>query len=43
LIFKRRKVPFKGKYKFELEQAITEKRVDEVLDISLEVQASEAE
>ncbi|MEY5000233.1 MAG: hypothetical protein RLZZ211_269 [Bacteroidota bacterium] len=43
LIFKRRKVPFKGKYKFELEQAITEKRVDEVLDISLEVQVSEAE
>ena len=43
LIFKRRKVPFKGKYKFELEQAITEKRVTEVLDISLEVQPSEAE
>jgi hypothetical protein len=43
LVFKRRKVPFKGKYKFELEQAITEKRVTEVLDISLEVQPSEAE
>jgi gliding motility-associated lipoprotein GldH len=43
LIFKRRKVPFKGKYKFVLEQAITEKIVDEVLDISLEVQISDAE
>ena len=43
LIFKRRKVPFKGKYQFELEQAITEKSVTEVLDISLEVQFSEAE
>lgn len=42
LIFKRRKVPFKGKYKFELEQAITQKRVAEVLDISLAVQVSEA-
>lgn len=41
LVFKRRKVPFKGKYKFELEQAITEKRVDELLDISLEVRLSE--
>ena len=43
LIFKRRKVPFKGKYTFTLEQAITEKRVDELLDISLEVRPSEAE
>jgi gliding motility-associated lipoprotein GldH len=43
LIFKRRRVPFKGKYKFKLEQAITEKSVDEVLDISLEVRVSEAE
>jgi hypothetical protein len=43
LIFKRRKVPFKGKYKFKLEQAITEKSIDEVLDISLEVRVSEAE
>jgi hypothetical protein len=41
LIFQRRKAPFKGKYKFELEQAITEKRVTELLDISLEVQVSE--
>ena len=32
-----------GKYKFKLEQAITEKSVDEVLDISLEVKISEAE
>jgi gliding motility-associated lipoprotein GldH len=43
LVFKRRKVPFKGKYKFELEQAITEKRVAELLDISLEVRVSEKE
>ncbi len=41
LQFKRRKVPFKGKYTFELEQAITEKRVDELLDISLEVRISD--
>ncbi len=43
LIFKRRKVPFKGKYTFQLEQAITERVVDEVLDISLEVKLSDAE
>lgn len=43
LSFKRRKVPFKGKYKFTLEQAITEKRVNELLDISLEVRVSEEE
>lgn len=43
MIFKHRKLPFKGKYKFQLEQAITEKSVDEVLDISLEVRISEAE
>lgn len=41
LAFKRRKIPFKGKYTFELEQAITEKKVDELLDISLEVRKSE--
>ena len=43
MIFKQRKMPFKGKYKFILEQAITEKSVDEVLDISLEVRISEAD
>lgn len=43
LAFKRRKIPFKGKYQFILEQAITEKHVDELLDISLEVRISEAE
>jgi gliding motility-associated lipoprotein GldH len=37
LIFKRRKVPFKGLYTFTFEQAITQKTVDEVLDISMEV------
>jgi gliding motility-associated lipoprotein GldH len=37
LIFKRRKVPYKGIYTFTFEQAITQKTVDEVLDISLEV------
>jgi gliding motility-associated lipoprotein GldH len=37
LIFKRRKVPSRGKYKFILEQGITQKLIDEVLDISFEV------
>jgi gliding motility-associated lipoprotein GldH len=37
LIFKRRKVPYKGIYTFMFEQAITQKTVDEVLDISMEV------
>jgi gliding motility-associated lipoprotein GldH len=37
LIFKRRKVPLRGKYKFILEQGITEKLIDEVVDISFEV------
>ncbi len=37
LIFKRRKVPSKGMYIFTFEQAITQKTVDEVLDISMEV------
>lgn len=37
LIFKRRKVPFKGMYTFTFEQAITQKTVGEVLDISMEV------
>jgi gliding motility-associated lipoprotein GldH len=38
LVFKRRRLPYKGKYKFVVEQAITEKTVDEVLDISLRVE-----
>jgi len=38
LVFKRRRLPFKGKYKFVVEQAITEKTIDEVLDISLRVE-----
>lgn len=38
LVFKRRRLPFKGKYTFVVEQAITEKTVDEVLDISLRVE-----
>lgn len=38
LVFKRRRLPFKGKYKFIVEQAITEKIVDEVLDISLRIE-----
>ena len=37
LIFKRRKVTSRGKYKFILEQGITEKLIDEVVDISFEV------
>jgi gliding motility-associated lipoprotein GldH len=41
LIFPKRKLPFKGKYRFTLEQAITQKVVDEVLDLSLEVRISE--
>jgi gliding motility-associated lipoprotein GldH len=38
VVFKRRRLPFKGKYKFVIEQAITEKTVDEVLDISLRIE-----
>ncbi len=41
LIFQKRKLPFKGKYLFVLEQAITQKVVDEVLDLSFEVRKSE--
>jgi gliding motility-associated lipoprotein GldH len=37
LIFKRRKVPYKGIYTFTFEQAITMKKVAEILDISMEV------
>jgi len=38
LVFKRRRLPYKGKYKFVLEQGISDKTIDEVLDISLRVQ-----
>jgi hypothetical protein len=38
LVFKRRRLPYTGKYKFVLEQGISEKEIDEVLDISLRVQ-----
>ena len=41
LLFPKRKLPFKGKYRFVLEQAITQKVVDEVLDVSLEVRKSD--
>ena len=34
---KRGKVPFIGKYKFIIEQAITDQEVTEVLDISFQV------
>ncbi|MEN9742804.1 MAG: hypothetical protein RLZZ65_609 [Bacteroidota bacterium] len=42
-VFAKRKIPYKGKYKFVLEQAITQKTVNELLDISLEVRESETE
>jgi gliding motility-associated lipoprotein GldH len=38
LIFKRRRPPYKGKYVFEIEQGISEKVIDEVLDISFIVE-----
>jgi gliding motility-associated lipoprotein GldH len=38
LIFKRRKPPYKGKYVFEIEQGISQKVIDEVLDISFIVE-----
>jgi hypothetical protein len=31
-------LPFKGKYQFIIEQAITQKTIDEVLDISLRIE-----
>jgi gliding motility-associated lipoprotein GldH len=33
LVFSRRKLPLKGKYKFVIEQGITESKVDEILDV----------
>ena len=38
LVFKRRRLPFKGKYKFVIEQGITEKKIDQILDVSLRVE-----
>jgi gliding motility-associated lipoprotein GldH len=38
MIFKKRKFPIKGKYKFSIEQGITEKVVDQVMDINLWLQ-----
>ncbi|MGJ8660882.1 MAG: gliding motility lipoprotein GldH [Bacteroidota bacterium] len=37
LLFKRRKFPELGKYKFVVEHGITEKSVDEILDIGLRI------
>lgn len=37
LVFKRKKLPVKGKYVFVLEQAITESQIGEVLDVGLMV------
>lgn len=37
LYFKRRKLPAKGKYVFVLEQGITDSKVDQVLDVGLQV------
>lgn len=37
LMFKRRKLPLKGKYVFVIEQGITDSKVDQVLDIGLQV------
>lgn len=38
LTFSERKLPMKGKYKFRLEQAVTENVVDEVLDLGLSIE-----
>ena len=40
LSFRQRKMPIKGKYTFVLEQAITESKIDEVLDLVFRVQES---
>jgi gliding motility-associated lipoprotein GldH len=42
LSFASRKLPAKGKYTFIIEQAITEKEVDEVLDLVFEVSEEKA-
>ena len=38
LYFKSRKLPLKGKYKFTVEQGITESKIDEVLDLGFRVE-----
>lgn len=40
LIFKRKKIPLKGKYVFVLEQGITASKIDQVLDVGLTVDTS---
>lgn len=43
LHFRRRKLPMKGKYTFELEQGITESKVDEILDVIFTVELAKKE
>jgi gliding motility-associated lipoprotein GldH len=43
LYFRRRKMPIKGKYTFTLEQGITESKVNEVLDLSFQVDEAKDE
>jgi gliding motility-associated lipoprotein GldH len=38
LYFKRRKMPLKGTYIFQLEQGVTQSRIDQILDIGLLIQ-----
>jgi gliding motility-associated lipoprotein GldH len=40
LIFKKKKIPLKGKYVFVLEQGITASKIDQVLDVGLTVDES---
>ena len=39
--FKSRKLPTKGKYKFVIEQGITESKIDEVLDVGFRVEVKD--
>ena len=41
LIFKRRKLPSKGKYTFMIEQGVTQKVLEDILDISFNVTKAE--
>ncbi len=41
LIFKRRKLPSKGKYTFMIEQGVTQKVLEDILDISFNVTIAE--
>jgi len=38
LYFKRRKMPIKGTYIFQLEQGVTQSRIDQILDVGLLIQ-----